>query len=370
MGDILKPGHILRVHFKLGYTWLLVLFDVWLLAFLALDVAVYKAEGLSVQSAWDLPAGPGAAPSLWNGILFLGFMLLALPAVLAILKASGVPVLATTNVSKRPWAVVAIHFAICVLFVYAALFTRRMELISGWKQVDGEYSTRFVSTFQYLVASPLLKIVVSLVSSAAGAVSVAVLGYFLVGGGAAKPVRQYAVRATLADLPRELKPAGFSTWVGGAHQHPRVPEIRRFHSRMLKEYSNARNSKEATAYIDGEIRACRTLIRDHLMQADDTTPKTGEARNFEIELYEGIGRAFEAALQGPRRYACVIVSPYSRDSVGNLAESYCSVSGARFVKLPVDHARSEATWQEQADELIEAIKASQVTGPAALVLLC
>jgi hypothetical protein len=354
----------LRAHFKLGYTRLLLVFDIILLLLIALDLAIYHKMGLSFKLAASFGYSITGV-SIGNFALFVAFMVLALPPLLAILNASG---LLHANISRQPSIVLGLHLGFCLIFVFAGWITWNMELVSGYSQVDNGVGTSFESIFQSLVTSSFFRLLLTTMGSGTTVLAGFVITNLLVGKEPSKVVRQYLTRALLADLPSSLRPP--RSTMGLESRHAKIPAIEGSSRRVIDQYYSARTSSKATAYIDDQIEACSTVIRRYLTQTESGATRQPEDRdNFpKIEYYTTIDAAVNAALMSGSRDENVIAGHNCSPSFDRFIEFHCRVSSAKYVKVFMHPKQHVADWNEQLQVLIEGIKKSDIQGPTALLV--
>jgi hypothetical protein len=342
---------LLRKHFELGYVRQLLWVDYFLLFMFALDLSDYHINhglALSTWAIWQV-ATTTVLASFQQVLVFTLFLLVIVPIVITFLRVIGwTGTFLKGRLAHTQYRVLCVHASICLLLAYLFCVATQMENLSGYAQrSNGAIHYSFQSLFALLVTSPILKVILGSTTTLVGVVATTVLSYVALGTQSSTTLKQYLLRASLADLPAEYRPVK----TAGRFDVPnpstltRVDAVHIFAARVLREYQElGPGSSKATEYLDGRYSECIGTITDKLLIA----PSNNASRlPVKINLFTGSKGAFEAALaQIPGRRK-LIVSPYSSPSLTNLVRWFSLLSGDEFAAITFPVATYSQTWEEQ-----------------------
>jgi selenocysteine lyase/cysteine desulfurase len=362
-------------HFRLGYTWALLIPNLFLALLVLADLAgywihtrslprvLYALSCLSCASGGlAQPGGISPVAALRSLLIFAFFLLVILPLLLGVVRVVSRRPPRRMDVARRPVRVLLYHLAFCAVFIYFFFVAAAMRNLSGLELKDGVY---------YYGSSPLVFLVItldvfrwfllSLVSLVSSAVSLVVFG-ILVGRETPAVLKQYMVRADLADLPSELRPLP-----GKAQAYPRIAFVQERSGELERQYrSLATEPKKAIEWLDLKWESCQQLIRKNLFEkpaGDRILPEV-------CELFTAPGGAFDAALAGVPRPRLIVISPYASPHLRELLEWRAAEAGDSVTSLAFAPDDYLLDWAAQEAKIIQAAEAAvRSQGGNALIVL-
>lgn len=366
---------LVRSHYRLGYTRVLLYIDAALVLLIGLDVLRFHRAGFSLTAALmseiDIPEQVIDKMAVGNRAVIFGlFLLIVVPISTALLKVVGVPGFVSVNPAKRSWPVVLSHFVFCCFFVLAVYLTFRLELMSGWRQAANMYLPTFNSYFGTLVRSSVFGAIFSALLSLSTTAILGIFLYVLLGKGSSSQVRQYAVKLELADLAADLRPKTISylSFQNHVSAAPSVAATDRYTQDILRGYYlKAETGSQQIEYMDRQLSECRSIILQELVEKANTSLQAdGE---IDISFYTGPGRAFEAAAKSLAGgiTSCILL-PYLSDSVRSLFEGLSRLMGCRLVNVALERKTYYKSWEHQEDEIVDALMSAKLPGGPTLVV--
>jgi hypothetical protein len=363
---------LVMTHYRLGFTHVLVYIDFALFMLILADFAAYRHMNLSVVSAITNSTLPQPYQMFLPLLAFVLFLTLVLPSIIGLAKVAGVPGFADVNPASRPGLVLLSHLCFSLLFVIVALTLVRMEMLSGWQQVDDEFTTQFHSAFRGLVTSSLFIKVISALGSVTGLALSALAGYLLIGKEVAKPVRQYAARAMLANLPGKFRPVIAKTRGGLDHleANGRIPAIRAQNQKMASTYySDSLTRSERNTYASVLLGECDRLIRECLFEDPINRTDGATAKVEGLDIYDDLDNAWEAALWKAPKSEVVLVGPYTSPTVAATISRCCGKGVAVVKKVTINPNHSYRSWREQEDAIMAEMTGLQITAKTVTLVI-
>jgi aspartate aminotransferase-like enzyme len=361
---------LLWTHYRLGYTRLLLYCDSLLMVLLLIDFISYSSNTLSLKAALSASI-PFPHDLLAKLAVFLLFLLVILPALLSVMKVIGVPGVVLANPARQPLAILASHLLVCLLLVYATFVTHNMEALSGWRQDGQRFLPEFHSAFATIVGSSLFIRGITLLGSLGGVAASGIIGFLLVGKEPSKLLKQYLTRAKLADLSSDFRPRQIGRFSSDPHvgAAPSTPAAETRMQRLLvRYYVKSATGSERKVIIDEALADCEKIIRECLFDKD-SLQNSATAKDFEISILSGPGRAFEAAIRRAGPVKNVVLSPYSTPGVDGLFRAYASAARTNYVKLRMSAKGYYHAWTVQLHDILEDLAGQTVNpGPAVLVV--
>jgi len=350
-------------HFRLGYTQAILTADLVLSLLVLIDVAgywihagsfyqvTYALANLSCATGGPEQAGDvGTVTTVRSLMIFAFFMIVILPLLLGVIHVVNRRPTRRMDVSRKPVRVLCCHLAFCAVFIYFFFVASAMRNLSGIELQGDMYAYGFSPLVYRVITLDVFRwFLLSLVSLVSSAVSLVILGV-LVGREPPAVLKQYMVRADLADLPSELRPLS-----GEDHTSPRIA----FVCARTKEFSHqyrrlASEPKKAVEWLDREWESCQQLIQKILLEAP---ARNGVLPNM-CEFFTQPGSAFDAALAEVPRPRLIIISPYASPRLRQLLEWRAAETGDSIESLvfaPEDYSRD---WPAQEAKIIEAVEAA------------
>jgi hypothetical protein len=363
-------GLLLKGHYALGYSGPLLIFDCFLLFWLALDVVRFLLEGYSLA--------PVIAPPFFNGreslppaFLFVAFAMLVVPIPIAVWRSTGFgSAFFRGRLAAKPMLVMMIHGVVCLFFVYATMLSHDMQILSGFELTPDQYRPSFNSHFYGLIFTGFFIIKHGFEYLAAGFALIAstVFGWILLGREFPKTMQQYLVRLDLAGLPPELR-------VVKADPHAeqdyflspvQVEYVAAEERRILAGHMRLRcGSKQSTDYLDQLFSECRKTVLQELIQCVSSDTRQELLRTWDFGLFTGTPRAFEAALGWMAPPRTIVVSPYASPSLVRMVQWRSAAAGDAVHVIafqPDDYLR---LWSEQEEIILrEVARARAAAQPA------
>jgi hypothetical protein len=363
---------LLLTHYRLGFTRLLIYIDLTVLFLILVDFATYWYMGFSLSSAVTLQALPQPYDLGLPLLAFAFFLLLVLPSIIGLAKVAAIPGFVGVNPALRPRLVVAFHLCCCLFFVAASYLLVRMEMLSGWQQKGDVFTTQFHSAFRTLVTSSIFVKAVTALSSLGGLAVSALGGYFLIGKEVAKPMRQYMTRASLADLPRDLRPNPRATH--GAINHVEtnrgIPAIRVANQKLVQAcYSPVLTRSDRASFANDLLVECDTLIRDYLLEETTGKGHGTSGRIESLEIYEDEDSAWEVAIRTAPKTEMVVLGPYLSLAIVDIVKACCADQPECFKRVSLKESSHYLNWQKQEAEIIREIESFKITTSSVTLII-
>jgi len=363
---------LIRVHYRLGFTRVILFVDMLFLFLVSIDIVNYTHQGLSLGAAAQGNNLPMPYPLGRALFAFLIFLALLLPSVAAIAKVAGVPGFVHINPASKPSRVLAIHLILCVFFISFSVFAERMEMISGWRQFGSKYTTEFQSIFRILVTSSIFATAITALASAAGAGFTALVGYLLIGRESTKSLKQYETRAMLADLPsdlrtRQLKPSFAMTTIG---DNQVIPATNTLIAQMNKTYYDKDKSRsQRVSFVENLLVESRRLFLDNVTDNGTSATQPSHMDTECFEVFVDQNGAWESAIRNAPPHDLVIIGPYATSAVTRSIEACCLATGSKTACIQLDPEDYYASWQQQEKAILAQVKNVSVGSESSLIII-
>jgi len=320
-------------HYRLGYARQLLWLDTFFLLWIAVDLGHYAWHGLALRSValWAVDPRDDWG-SFTNILLFLLFLIVIAPLMIAFLRVVGLRGTYLKGwLARSPGRVLLTHTVICLLFVYFFYVTRNMQTLSGLEEAGakGLYRSTIHPLFYSLVASHSFSVLLGAVGTLAATAGAALASFILVGKEPASALKQYLVRASLADLPTELRPVKVSGQFGSPQPSAlvKIEYVVNTANSILRKYEKlSPGSQSATRYLDAEFEECRKVIREKLIKPRPDTPNSG-IDSFAVDLFTGTKRALQAAIAQVDKPDLIVVLPFATPSLANFMRWHALLTG-------------------------------------------
>ncbi len=349
---------LIRVHYRLGFTRLLLDLDLAIAALIAIDAVVYLRLGLSVEPAMASSL-PHPFPLAFPVSGFVILLLLVLPASLAAAKVASLPGISRVNPSTRPQGVMLLHILACMLFAFCAVFAARLEVVSGWKEDNGRFSPEYHSIFLSLVMSPLIIKSIASIASLVFLATAGRIGYLILGGKGTKALHQYATRAKLADLATTLRPSGslLRQTMTATEARNSIPITNTLTSEMVRHYFQELNLRsERIRYAEALLEAAGNLMRECLVERPARGQPNGKWKVEGPGIFLDPGAGWEAALRRSPAAGTVIIGPFCSPHITATIEACCWMANATAVRIPYRPADAYSGWQAHEDSILSELR--------------
>lgn len=365
-------NELLISHYRLAFTKVLLHLDLALLFLVGLDCLNCWRLGISFRAL----ANPNFAlwsPSLFVSLgSFIALIVVVIPLALAVAKVVGFPGLSRVTPATKPGRIVVGHIAACVVFAAAVLCADHLQIASGWLQRDPDaFVTEYRSLVYALVTSPFVGRTVTALVSLVGVAATGLVGYVLVGAQDNKIIKQYAVRACLADLPVDFRPAHapFRSAMTAEEVRRELPFVNRFADKLNEMYfKDLRLRSDRLNYAKQLLDETKQIMREQVFDVPGGSPGMAPIRG--PEFFSDLSMAWDYALSSSGVLGTVLISPFCSPRTMGIVRSRCTATDARVIVLPRDGFDLYGNWDSQLETLHSGISAllRQRGDPATLVI--
>jgi hypothetical protein len=346
---------IIRRHFELGYVRQLLWVDCFFIIAFLIDAVFYSVVlGLPLLTKSVLaPHVSTGGSSVDEVVPFVIFLLIIVPVVITLLRVLGwSSCFLKGYLARSQVRVLCIHVWACLLFVYLFFVTLNMQRISGWQQsAGGTYTYSLHSYFTSLVSSPAFKVIFGSTNKLVGTIASGLLAYLFLGKKSSDALEGYLVRASLADLQPQYRPAQSRRFdAPNPSTLPRISAVVDYSNKILREYQDiGPGTAKATEYLDSRYSECVGTISEKLLRA----PSPGTTGlPIQMKLYTGTKSAFQAALAGVSGRKEIVLSPYASPSLSKFLQWHCRLTGDGFRTIPFAVEDYLQKWDKQQEKIL------------------
>jgi hypothetical protein len=351
--------NIVKDHYRAGYSRPLLWFDSIILTLLIIDALqfVLQLNGSFLAGVAELvriSLGVTRA-DLIQVVLLVIVMMVIIPALIAIVRIGGW--LGDTfggPLSASPNHVLILHCCLCLLSASALVIGHDLEIVSG-RTGSGQYLFES-SVYNVLVKSEVLTwVFVTLGLGLVVETIHALIAYAIHGEEFANPVKQYLIRAELADLPSEWLPihSADEPTIRPSQNQPRIRLIQDMYTKRLAGLRTL-SCSDRELRIRDEIERSTSAIREHLFESRSGPSDASE--DVSVRLFVEPRRAFEAALSCVARPRTLILSPFASPSLASLLNWYSFQTGDDLRTLQLSAEDYLSQWEQQESRILQAIQ--------------
>lgn len=357
--------YLLRVHLKIGYALIIVLFDLAIASILASDFVVFSRMGLSIKTALNILVSTLVFDTILDTLALALILFLLLPTVLAAIRimfGGGRQLRSILGIQHG--MIVGTHCAVAVVAVGSLPLLRSMEALSGFARTQSGWEFDFTSVASRGVAYGRLALVAA-ISTIAAYCLLPVIEYLLLKRKTPDAISGYLANCKLADLDGRFFPVRRQVGLD-FNATALAPEIRcsRHYVREMDRKYQKRipGSPAAREYLQNRLKKCRLLVHSHLFP-DEPDGQIG------IEFFACTGRAIEVALlrAAPRHF---VLSPYEHPTVQQVCRWMESNGTGKTWRRGLRIEDYDLPWSTQLtlslDRFEKMVKNSQ--GPIALII--
>jgi hypothetical protein len=239
-----------------------------------------------------------------------------------------------------------------------------MEVVSGYVLANDEVQTLFHSYFHSVINSPLFGKIPGLIGLAVTLGGPIIIHYAFQGDDLPKWLKQYVVRARLADLAPALRPVrrqyGYLLREGGVP--PEVPAVVQASDKALRNYRDL-NDGRLVGSVDTEMDNWKREAARLLFSPSDGKTET----SVDIEVFTEYNRAMEAALARVHGSKLIVACPYATPSLVAFLNWYSLVTanGCTVIKFEAgDYLRE---WSQQQAKILDAVQTLNVPQGSCLI---
>src|SRR6202162_2170920 len=366
---------ILKDHYRAGYSRPLLWFDSLLATPLIIDILrfLFQSASISLSGVGEIlrPASGFLGPDLVQVLLLVLVMMVIVPALVAIVRIGGwVGDNFGGPLSASPNHILVFHSVLCVLCSAALVLGHALEILSG-QTSRGHYLFESSLYNAWVSSTVLTWVFITLGGGLVVETAHALIAYAIHGEEFANPIKQYLVRAELADLPAEWLPiqSPSESGVAPSQDPPRIKLIQEMYLRKLGQFRNVPSgSAESRRILIDVMARCETAIRTQLFENEYELPSAatdGPSVNFFVGRY----RMFEPALSRLARPRTLVLSPFVNPSVAALLKWYAFQTGDNLRTIqfsPADHLRQ---WEEQESRILECFRSIQTNCHGSVLFL-
>jgi hypothetical protein len=363
---VIRIVDLVRRHYRLASTPYLLVFDLIFVTFIVRDCLYYRYLHLS-PSAVSWTHFMGRENDFENMAFFAFALAVLVPLAIAFFRITGIIPL-PSNPSARTdrdgqGFVLYLHLGLTIFLTWACVFAHNMEVSSGYDLDlrNDEIGTLFHSSFHAVVNSPLFGKVPGLIGMAITIGAPIFIHYAFQGDDPPKWLKQYVVRARLADLPPGLRPTIRSSTIvrPGSGEAPAVPMADLVSKKALQRYSNA---TDARALLDAEMDDWKRNARRLLFVSRERDT------DLELQVFTYYEQAIEAAL-GRAKGHKILVCPFASPSLVTFLNWHAFIAGKEFSAISFDASDHFRDWQQQEEKILSAVRKTCPPESAVAVLV-
>ena len=345
----------LKVHWRIGYLWLILVIDFLLAISFLFDCVRFARAELNIMRASTSVLVMVHSSDIFHSLSILFGLIIALPIFISILRSLRAPDLRHENFffSRANWIMVA-HVAFSMVVVVLYFVARNMELLGGMAIVPGGASVPDFNSVFLAIVNGVFASGWSFMGQLVIAFAPALLSHWATTESVKLPPRLKKMKANalILDLGGEFFPVyGSSKTSLTPAVSPEIPYIHRLARRYMIEYQEQIAGSVSSAGYLQELfsKARKKLAKLFFHQGRD---------DFYVEIFRGgTSRALEVALTRLSVSGKLILSPYEHESELRSAEWVARQSlinrEPEIVDLSVPPSFFEQSWDRQISRFIK-----------------